>query len=272
MNHLSKLNRFSLLLVIYLQSLSLLPQSPCDNELKTYQAGEKLTYKLYFNWTAIWITAGYADFNITESISQNRPAYKIACHGRTAKAFNSIYRVEDYYTTWIDKDNLQPLEFKRDVDEGGYTIQQHFTYNHESETVWIDYMKRRGNTEFSDIMKPFNMCTQDLLSAIYYARGLDTRYSKPGDKFILDVFIDGESYPVALTYLGKEEVKWNGKKHNCIKIKPELLSGDYFKEGDNIYIYATDDENHLPLIVESDLNFGKVKAYLHSYSGLLKPI
>lgn len=244
----------------------------CENTRRPFGPGELLHYKLYYNWTALWITAGTAEFTIENDKRGGENLWHIRCLGRSAPAFNKIYRVEDKYETYLEPQSGQPLEFERHVDEGGYTIDQHLKMDHKNETVWIDYLKRRGVVEKQDVVQSFPHCTQDLLSAIYYARGLDFSNKKAGDKFYLDVFIDGEIYNTALVFLGHENIKWNGKKYRCIKLSPQLISGDYFKEEDELLIYATDDENKVPLIMESKLSFGKVKAYLHHYEGLKTPI
>jgi len=259
---------FALIISSFIHQMEAPQSDECENTQHPFGPGELLRYKLYYNWTALWITAGTAEFTIKNESINNQNLWHISCIGRSASAFNKIYRVADKYETYIEPLSGQPLEFERHVDEGGYTIDQHLKMDPLNESVWIDYQKRRGVMEKEDVIQSFPRCTQDLLSAIYYARGLDFNNKKAGDKFYLDVFIDGEIYNTALVFLGRENIRWNGKKYRCIKLSPQLISGDYFQEEDELFVYATDDENKVPLILESKLSFGKVKAYLHHYEGL----
>jgi hypothetical protein len=49
---------------------------------------------------------------------------------------------------------------------------------------------------------------------------------------------------------------------------PQLISGEYFQDGDEMKVYVSDDQNRLPLVIESPLSVGYVKAVLKDYRGL----
>ena len=86
--------------------------------------------------------------------------------------------------------------------------------------------------------------------------------------------MDQEIYPLALKYLGPEEnkkVKGVGR-FNTQKFSPQLIAGDVFKEGDEMKIYVSDDENKIPVLIESPVSVGSVKAVLKSYKGLKYPM
>ena len=65
----------------------------------------------------------------------------------------------------------------------------------------------------------------------------------------------------------KVKVKGLGKFDTQI-FSPQTISGKTFKENTAIDVWVTDDENRLPLIIETPISVGYVKAVLYNYNGL----
>lgn len=254
----------------YITAMS--PTNSCSIENNTYDAGESLKYKLYYNWSAVWITAGHAYFNIKNDYLKQNPVYHMTCVGTSAKSFRWIYDIKDKYETYLDPTTSKPLLYKRDIKEGNYTLKNQFTFNHTAQEVTIDYRIKKGKLRVENETKTITPCTHDVLSSIYYVRSLDYTNVKKGDKIYLDVFVDGKMYPSYLHYLGKGEVKTSFGKFRCHKVSPSLISNDVFEEGENMIIWATDDENKLPLLIESKIKVGAVKAYLTKHTGIKHPL
>jgi hypothetical protein len=77
-----------------------------------------------------------------------------------------------------------------------------------------------------------------------------------------------------LTYkehIPRQKVKKLGK-FDVLRFSPELITGNLFDEGDEANIYVTNDENKLPVLIESPLSVGKVKVVLKEYEGLKYPL
>jgi len=203
----------------------------CVDTTESFQVGEKIEYDLYFNWTAIWLKAGVVKFSIKDGSVDGTPAMHCVAEARTPRSFDWIYRVRDKYESYLDYNTLNPLRFIRDVNEGDYTKQLQYTYTPADSSVNVDYYYRRGELKAQN----------ELLSIMY---------------------------EVSFKFLGQDTLKHNGKKYRCNKFVPKLIQGGIFEEKDEIIIWVTDDENKLPLLVESDLNFGKIKAYLKKHRGL----
>jgi len=56
------------------------------------------------------------------------------------------------------------------------------------------------------------------------------------------------------------------------KIEDTAVESTNFKEGQKINVWFTDDDNHLPILVEAKVVVGSVKGYLDSYEGLKSPL
>jgi len=81
--------------------------------------------------------------------------------------------------------------------------------------------------------------------------------------------LDKEVFPIKVNYLGKEEKKVKSLgRYPAIKVNPQLVVGEVFKKGDIMHIWVSDDDNKVPLLIESPISVGSVKAVLKSYKGL----
>ena len=55
---------------------------------------------------------------------------------------------------------------------------------------------------------------------------------------------------------------------STIKISPQVVSGHVFKEGTEMKIWASNDANKIPLMIESPVSVGSVKIVLKQWKGL----
>ena len=110
--------------------------------------------------------------------------------------------------------------------------------------------------------------TQDILSAIYFARTINYDKYSPGDKIPFSLFLDNTLYSVYIKYLGKEVIKTKLGTFKAIKIAPLLIKGTIFKDGDKMEVWVSDDDNHVPLRVSSPIIVGSIKADLMGYDDL----
>jgi len=156
---------------------------------------------------------------------------------------------------------MQPLKFIRNIDEGGYKKYENITFNRSTNTaVTTDGVYKVTN------------CIQDVISAIYYARNINFSRYKIDDKIPFDMFLDNEIYHLYIRYMGREVVKTKYGKFNAIKFKPLLVKGTIFEGGEKMTVWVSDDENHVPLRVESPIAVGSIKVDMMRYQNLRYPL
>jgi len=205
----------------------------CSARNTSFKDGEKLTFRVFYNMGFVWINAGNVNFRTDVEDLKGRKVYHITGEGKTAKSYEWVYKVKDKYETYIDKETMLPLKFVRHVNEGGFKIDQEVTMNHA-----------KGEAISDKKVYSIPKCTQDVLSAIYYARNIDYSKYKPGDKIPFTMFLDNKVYSLYIKYVGKEEIK--------------TKMGTYT-------------ENHLPLRIDSPILVGSVKVDLVGYDNLRNP-
>jgi hypothetical protein len=240
----------------------------CETENNVFQPGEKIVYKLYYNWNFVWLAAGEVTFLVHELPNQ----YHIMIRGRTYESYEWFYSVRDNYESYLDKKTLLPKIHIKDVHEGGYTRYDRTTFDQAAGKAVSERGKTRDSLEPMEI--DLDGCMHDLISIVYYARNLDYKQMKQGQEIPLKILMDRDIYPLKLKYLGPEpNKKVRGVGHyNTQKFSPQLIAGDVFKEGDEMKIYVSDDANRLPVLIESPVSVGSVKAVLKSYEGLRYPL
>jgi hypothetical protein len=233
----------------------------CGIKNAAFQAGEVISYTVYYSVAGIYIDAGNATFtNVLEKMN-GRPVYHIAGVGKTNPSYDWIYKVRDKYETFIDTGTLQPLHFLRNVDEGGYKKYENITFDRNANTA----VTTEGVFKVPD-------CIQDVLSAVYYARNIDFAKYKPNDKIPFSMFLDNEVFNMYVRYLGKETVKTKYGKFNAIKFKPLLIKGTIFQGGEKMTVWVSDDSNRVPVRIESPIVVGKVKVDMMSSKNLRYPL
>lgn len=223
-----------------------------DNE--AFQVGEYLKYRIHYGI----INAGIAELTVKEMTTRrNRKVYHMVGTGKTVGLAEWFFKTRDRYETYIDAEAIVPWEFIRDVDEGGYKIKRHIIFDHyKDEAKDLD---ANGKT-FS-----IDNNAQDLLSTFYYSRCVNTDTLEIGEEVPVDMFLDHEMYPFRFKYLGKQTLNTDFGKIRCKKFKPLVQSGRVFKEKEGMTLWVTDDENKIPIRLESELAVGSIKVDLMEY-------
>jgi hypothetical protein len=221
----------------------------------SYKCGEKLTFRVHYGM----IDAGECSLEIMPAYEKIGPrdCYHIVGIGKSLGAFNMFFKVIDRYETVIDDEALTPWLFIRRVNEGGYKINQNYSFNPYKHTV---------NTGKETVVVPDSI--QDLLSAFYFARTFDFKNIKEGDFFEVKIYLDEKLYPMGIKFLGRETVATKLGKFQCLKFSPQLERGRIFKEQEGMTLWISDYLNHIPIRLESDLLIGSIKIDLSDYSGL----
>lgn len=243
---------------------SALPPNQCSIANNTFQDGEVLTYKLYYNWNFVWMAAGEVTFRAKDLGDR----YHISAIGTTYKSYEWFYKVRDRYEVYLDKNTLLPISALRDVEEGKYRLYDKITFDRKRNVVQSMRGKSKESAELTEYT--VDPCMHDILSIVYFSRNLDFSSMNSGAQVPIKIFIDKETWPLRIKYLGKVGDKRIHKlgRFKTIVFTPQVIKGYIFKDDDQLKIWASDDKNRIPLMIESPISVGSVKAVLKSYNGL----
>lgn len=253
----SKVSLFLIFLVILISPDKVLGQS-----LEyPFKSGEYASYGAYYNWQFIWIQSGEVEFRTDTLQYEKQKAWHFNAVGKSLKAYDLFFSVRDTFDTYCIFSTLEPIYSRRAL-------------NHAKENsvhqYWFDKSSDRINTQIKQEKKPIYQAsipnqnnTFDLLATAFNFRKFDFNNLFIGEKVPYRMLIDRQIADLFFRYLGKENVKTrNGKVFRCHKVSVYLLQGDFFPEGEYMKIWFTDDKNHLPVQVETEVLMGSVKALL----------
>ena len=265
-------NRLFLLLVVVLLAV---PAAAIKIKAKpSYKAGETLECVFYFNWKFVWVKAGGAKLIIRDTIYNGQKAQYMSLLSSTNEKADAFFRMRDTLTTiYLPGEEVRPLYYRKFSEQGKrkYLNEVHYNYLPSGKVAVSQHYARTDRTP----VYRTDTCDAgvfDMMSMLAYARNFDFSSIKPGLRI---------SYPIAtgrrveeqrLIYRGKEKVKANdGLTYNCLKISLVELD-DKNKEKTIVNFFVTDDENHLPILLDLALNFGTAKARLSKKTGLMYPL
>lgn len=233
-----------------------------------FKPGEKLTFEINYGF----VTAGEAVMEIDPVIQtiNGRKCYDITFTVNSSSSFDWVYKVRDYYKTYVDVEGLFPWRFEQHIKEGNYQRDFEAIFdqqNLKAKTYTGDKEPKKFEGEFD-----IPLYAQDAMSAFYFSRTLDFDRMKEGDKITLQNFYKDKTYPLDVKFLGKETIEVPAGEFRCIKLEPLVQEGGLFKSEGSIIVWLTDDDRRLPVKVKTQVIIGSIDADLSSYSGLAGPL
>jgi hypothetical protein len=262
-----KVGFFSILIFCSIFLMGQSNQSDCRNKTNVFTYGEQAEYTIYYNWGAMWVSAGSVTFRVDSTAVNSKPFYKISGVGQSFKKYDWLYKVRDNYEVIAEVAPFRPIRFKRDVKEGSNEIYEDYVFNHKTGKV-ITLRKPDKKSELEKDTVDFSKCAFDVLSMIYHARNLDYSKLKVNDVIPITVFLDNEEHSSYIRFLGREELEVKGMGvFKTIKFKPLLIEGTIFNAGEDMTVWVTDDADRVPLLIDTPILVGSIKARIKSIEG-----
>jgi len=267
--------KYRILLAFILLSAVINAQQLCTMKIEdkdlAFKNHEVLVYAASYTWGPIFTDVGELMLKVNQT--KTYPIeYHITVDGRTHKFYDKFFKVRDFYESKFSVPEMKSIYFHRNVNEGNYTMKN--TYNFDWDNNKINAKIERQQDPPRDVEMDLNQCTLDVITYFYYLRNLDFSDAYPDKVYTLSVALDDGVYNIKCRYLGKEQKKIKALKAkvNCIKFAVEVIAGSVFKGDEKIIMWVSDDQNHIPLEVESPITVGKVKARILRFDNLKYPL
>ncbi len=231
--------------------------------------GEKAKYTIYYNLGFIWIHAGDVDFSVSQKKYKGEDCYLLQLNGYTTRSFDRLYRIRDTFSTIMRVKDMQPLYYREVKNEDSYFSEREYHFSSDGNLRW---KRNRKGVLSSDTIK-VGRDVLDLISACYKFRGAEVSQLNLNETIPFKLIFDEEVSDLGLTYKGKEDIKLRNKnKYKSLKFVPKLLTGDIFEKEDDMAIFVSDDDNHVPLYIEAKIKVGKVKVMLDNVENTKTPM
>jgi len=243
-----RLLKVSLTAMTLLVCLSMYSGSAHAGDVPLLIAGESLEFKIRFGS----MPAGYARLDVESREGPAGEVYRITSVARSNDLVSLFFEVDDRVIVDVDAATYQTRRFEKDLHEGPF--EKHMVFTCDPEGV-----VRSGERCLSPMPG-----TRDVLSALYYVRGLDL---KVGQELDIDTFDNGKIYRACVKVIGEERVTTPAGTFDCLVIEPEIEEGIFGKAG-RLVVWVTDDALKIPVLVKSSVSVGSFVAELVSASHL----
>ena len=220
-------------------------------------SGEELKYGVYYSF----IKAGTAYIKNRGLTTVNgRKAYLLQTTAFSAAVIDAFFKVRDVNYSWLDAENFYSLGYLQSVREGSYKRDEWLIFDYPRQLFYGELQKKEAPRVISGEL---SMQVLDMLSSLYFVRA---QKLEPGKDIIFDIINRERQYPLVVKVLGKETVKTDAGKFNCIVVEPQFRGeGIFVSKGKSLKVWLTDDEYKMPVKMKTEVFIGSVSAELLEY-------
>lgn len=217
----------------------------------TIRAGERLTYSI--SWSKI-LEAGRAVLEVRDDRSASGgPAYRVVSIAKTVGIVNIFYPVSDVVQSLMDAHGLYSLRYEMDQKRGKRRRHRIARFDHEGRTVHVTNDGKANSY-------PIPQYVQDPLSSLYYVRTIEKL--NDGDTVVIDVFDKDKTWSVDIQVSDRERIKTPVGEFDTVKLRTYPKYEGVFQHKGEIFIWLTDDERRLPVLMKSTIAIGSIVATL----------
>lgn len=222
------------------------------SRILAFKAGEKLTYAI--SWSKL-VSAGTATVEVDgELLPSGKKVLRLIAATRSSGLVDSLYPVMDTVQSVFDPDYMHSLTYSLDQRHGKKKKHRELTFDHAARTVVSQQDKE------PPAVMAIPEQAQDALSALFYLRTRnDFIIGKP---IIINVYDSGKNWSIEVHTLAREKVKTPAGEFNTIKVKTYPLYEGVFMNKGEIFIWLTDDNRKIPVLMQSTISIGSIMSTL----------
>ena len=239
-----------------------------------YHPGEELSYSVSYRAKLIPnVEAATVTVKTTREEYNGKEVYKVVGHGKTLPTYRLFFTLDDYYTLRIDPETMRTVRFDSDLHEGDYTFRSRYDYDWEQMQVstWWQSRQRTPQQRKTDLTTE----SMDAISLFFNMRSAKAEDFAQGEIGTLEMLLEDTVRRIHYRFLGREVKKIrNLGKFRALKFECQLGSseGYSFTDGSIFTMWISDDENKIPLAIESPVRIGSINGYIYRYKGLKHPV
>lgn len=224
-----------------------------------WMKGERLDFNLSWGF----ITAGTATLEVKPTKDGKTEFYTLA-HDKGA--FQELYPVADTIYTRVRNKGLMTEVFTKSLHEGKFHNKSVIRFDRKGEKAWLSdtvfVHKKPGRVKRSaDTVVAIQGMEHSIMSAFYYVRTMSLAV---GDTTKFSAVSGKKRYEMKVVVHGREKLKTVLGEVNTVKVEPVLDGDGIFVSKGRIFIWLTDDERRIPVLMECEIALGSIKAKLIS--------
>ena len=289
------MNRLSNIRLMLLAAFMLLSfNGYSQNSSLPFQSGEKAKIIIHYK-CGTKADIGSVDLSLDQkSDGAGKPYFDLRANIATFKFWDNFYKVRDSYVSNFYVNGLTPVKASRNVNEGDYWARNQYVWSNGGKTLHaiVDKSTRpHRDTTFTE-----SSVIRDLFNVIFTCRAQDINRMMAGKVARYILAMDKDLIDLRLKYVGREnkklgdfgtfktiklavsvnalhpgQVDATGTKFS-VSIDNAATDDNVFHGEGKIFIWLTDDDNHLPVFFTAPVIVGSINGRLASCSGLKYPL
>ncbi len=219
---------------------------------KAFAPGERLVYDI----TYLGVKAGIAVLEVLEKTRvKGREVYRILSTTQSSDFVSLFYPVNDRIESYIDTEGLYSHYIQMKQRQGK---------RKREKTISFDQARHQAVQFKSDQEKIFEIPAgvQDSLSSLYYFRAKNS--IEVGRSVFIDVHESEKNWKLEIRGLQKERITTPVGTFDTIKVQAMAQYEGIFLDRGDIFIWFTEDENRVPVMIRSKISIGTITAILSS--------
>jgi hypothetical protein len=185
-------------------------------------------------------------------------AYRITATAQSNPAFGTFFKVNDVNEALLDIVQFHTLRFFKNLHEGDFRYQEEVLFDQDAGMVYYP-----EETDSSLMVMEIPAHALDVLSCLYFARTLSLEV---GNSYYIDSHIDNDNYPLKIVVYERDHIRVPAGEFDCIMVQPELRSQGIFDQQGEIWVWLTDDDRHMPVLMRSAIVIGEIVCVLEEYT------
>ncbi|WP_290761416.1 DUF3108 domain-containing protein [Fibrobacter sp. UBA4297] len=222
-----------------------------------WMKGERLEYELSWGF----ITAGYATLEVKPRKDGKTEFLTFATANKTV---NKFYPVHDTVYTLVHKKGLMTDVFRKSLHEGTFHNKSLIRFDRNakravlSDTVFKDADQHKVKRS-ADTSVTITGLEHSIMSAFYLVR---TMPLKVGETSRFSAVSGKKRYELKVVTHGRETIKTDLGSFKTVKVEPVLDGDGIFNSSGRIFIWFTDDDKRIPVLMQCEIKLGSIKATL----------
>mgnify|MGYP003418351004 FL=1 len=249
-----KIRLFIILLLFSLFNIEAKDRVTSNNAFKP---GEVMKLKAYYHFGLLWFEVGEATF----SVSEENGNYKFTVKAKNHPRWDWLYKLNTLHEASCTK-SMEPIYMRSTTEDNGVFSTDEMHYK---DGVITKYEKGSKYPDGWDTTYTRQTDSYDIINSVYVARNVDLSINGGKDIPFYPIF-GNDVFLVHGSVIEKERIKTHNKvSYDCIKCTATVGAGTIFTPDEPVYVWVTDDNRKIPVLVEAKLRIGTVKVYLDEY-------
>jgi len=218
-----------------------------------FRVGEKLTYQIF--WGPFVVGRASLEVAGIEKVDDH-DCYHLIARAKTSGLVEWLFPVDSTAESWLDCRDLFTRKYRQNRSEGKHVTKDETHYDYERMEAVTKNKKGRLKRY------PLDQPVQDVVSSVYFVRAqklmLDAEQT-----FVLNA--SDTNYVVTIRPDQRKQI-WLRPVGDvpALRIEPNPTLKIVAANKGRMWLWVSDDERRLPLLVNSELRFGNAKLVLFS--------